>query len=492
VVLLHASPGSSLGVVPLLRALAERGRTVIAADTPGFGESDPPAADWLTAADFARLVIEGLDALQLERFDLYGTHTGAKIALEVALAAPERVRSLALDGLAMYSAEEQRQQLERYTVSLAPEWDGSHVVRAWAYRRDMSLFWPWYRQDAAGRRRTDMPSPEQLHAQVVELLRAATTYQLGYYAAFSHDTFEAVQRLRVPTRILLRASDVLGGHLERLPPLPAGVTTASLAGDEIQTLAAHVLEAGGTAPLAAAPAMVNGTRRDYVMTSAGQMHLRRVGEAMLLDLPGHGESDAPPRLQHAGGAAPPRPPAGAEKSFEEAVAVDHDVSVGPWADMVAEAIRSAGLERVRLRGSGAAAAVAVEVALRHPGLVSGVVSEADPDPDPPDLPELAPRWDGAHLVLAWNIARNMHLFRPWYRETANAVLTASMDPIAVHRTFMQLVKAGPAWATLAQAAARYPYAEHLAQVRHLTDDGGPTVHLRGVETRHDLAHEQVE
>ncbi|HTU79923.1 MAG TPA: alpha/beta fold hydrolase [Solirubrobacteraceae bacterium] len=89
---LGATKGSFL---PTVAALGERMR-VIAVDLPGFGDSDKPLGASYDARFFARAIVGLLDALELERAHLIGNSLGGRVALEVALAHPERVRRLAL------------------------------------------------------------------------------------------------------------------------------------------------------------------------------------------------------------------------------------------------------------------------------------------------------------------------------------------------------------------------------------------------------------
>ena len=80
VALLHASPRSSAALLPLGMRLADR-FTVFAFDTPGFGWSDPLPIDRPDAEDYAAALIEAFDVLGLRRVPLYGSHTGASIAV---------------------------------------------------------------------------------------------------------------------------------------------------------------------------------------------------------------------------------------------------------------------------------------------------------------------------------------------------------------------------------------------------------------------------
>src|SRR3954447_6417675 len=77
---------------------AELSRThrVHAIDFPGFGGSSKPPLAPYTARWFADTVVGVLDELGLERAHLVGNSMGGRVAIEVGLRAPERVRSLGL------------------------------------------------------------------------------------------------------------------------------------------------------------------------------------------------------------------------------------------------------------------------------------------------------------------------------------------------------------------------------------------------------------
>ena len=48
------------------------------------------------------------------RFDAYGTHTGANMAIELAIRHPERVRRVILDGVSLYSDAERADMLAHH------------------------------------------------------------------------------------------------------------------------------------------------------------------------------------------------------------------------------------------------------------------------------------------------------------------------------------------------------------------------------------------
>jgi pimeloyl-ACP methyl ester carboxylesterase len=96
VLMLHGLGGTKASFLPSVAALAPQGRQVIAADLPGFGESDKPIAARYDAKFFSQAVLALMDALGLERIDLVGHSLGGRVALEVVMHAPERFRRVVL------------------------------------------------------------------------------------------------------------------------------------------------------------------------------------------------------------------------------------------------------------------------------------------------------------------------------------------------------------------------------------------------------------
>jgi len=231
-VMLHASPGSARMLEPLIGLLAER-RHVIATDTLGNGDSCVPARQDADIAYFAGAHLRALDALGLEVFDLYGTHTGANIAAEIAIAHPARVRRLVLDGVSLYAAEERADMLANYAPGVTPDLQGTHLLWIWSFVRDVYLFWPWYRRDAAHRRALGLPGADELHDKVVEVLKAARSYHISYNAAIGYDKEPRLPLVEVPTLLACARSDMLFQYFERvralLPQAEPLVTSGVLA-----------------------------------------------------------------------------------------------------------------------------------------------------------------------------------------------------------------------------------------------------------------------
>ena len=93
---LHGLGGTKASFLPTLAALAPDGYRVVAADLPGFGDSDKPIGAPYNAAWFARRVVDLLDALELDRAHLVGNSMGGRVALETGLTEPGRVGGVVL------------------------------------------------------------------------------------------------------------------------------------------------------------------------------------------------------------------------------------------------------------------------------------------------------------------------------------------------------------------------------------------------------------
>src|SRR3954466_12995395 len=98
VVLLHGLLLSQRMHLPLARDLAERGFRVITLDLLGHGRSDRPRDMWrYSMTFFGEQVVGLLDELGVDEAVVGGTSLGANVTLEVAAAAPERLRGMIVE-----------------------------------------------------------------------------------------------------------------------------------------------------------------------------------------------------------------------------------------------------------------------------------------------------------------------------------------------------------------------------------------------------------
>ena len=116
-----------------------------------------------------------------------------------------------------------------------------------------------------------------------------------------------------------------------------------------------------------------------------------------------------------------------------------NLTMADFADCVAEFIRALGISRTGLYGFHTGAAMAVETAVRHPGLVTAVAVNgygAFNDEEQAELlanylPPFVPAWDGSHLSWLWARLRQQLMFFPWYDTRASARMSYDL-PSAEH------------------------------------------------------------
>ena len=205
---IHASPGSSRQLHGLIGDLSTEAK-VIAPDTPGNGDSQPLFDGEPTIQQLAEAELRFMDAMQLDRVKLYGSHTGAAIAAELALMAPDRVSHVVLDGLEYLTGEAQADILANYAEPFTPDQNGSYLIRLFQFCRDQYLFFPWYKRTRDARRDNGVAPAADLHAWVLEVMKGCETYHLNYHAAFKWDGRETLAALTVPTLVVAAENDPL-------------------------------------------------------------------------------------------------------------------------------------------------------------------------------------------------------------------------------------------------------------------------------------------
>lgn len=95
VLLLHGLGGTRASLFATAAALAPRYR-VHAVDLPGFGASSKPARAPYNARWYAETMLQFMDAQDIGEAHLVGNSMGGRIAIEMGLMEPERVRALGL------------------------------------------------------------------------------------------------------------------------------------------------------------------------------------------------------------------------------------------------------------------------------------------------------------------------------------------------------------------------------------------------------------
>jgi len=95
VLFLHGLGASKVSLLPTIAGLANDYR-VVAMDFPGFGKSSAPVGARYDAPWMAESALATLDAAGIDRAAIVGNSMGGRVAVELALRRPDRVRSLGL------------------------------------------------------------------------------------------------------------------------------------------------------------------------------------------------------------------------------------------------------------------------------------------------------------------------------------------------------------------------------------------------------------
>lgn len=130
--LLHMNPRSSDEYREMMPLLAKQYR-VIAMDLMGFGDSDKPPRLY-SVADYAKTAIALFDQLGIQQANVLGNHTGAFVAGELAIAYPERVKSLILCNVAGFGEAGKADLMRRFQEGFVIKDDGSHLMERWLAR----------------------------------------------------------------------------------------------------------------------------------------------------------------------------------------------------------------------------------------------------------------------------------------------------------------------------------------------------------------------
>ena len=217
-VMIHASPGSAKTLEPMITLLSTN-RWVIALDTLGNGDSCSPELTEINMVYLANAHLRALDDLGLTSFNLYGTHTGANIAVEIAISQPERVQKIILDGVSLYSPEQKKEFLDCYAPDVIFDQNGSQFHFMWNFLRDAYLFWPWYQKSKNHLRNSGLPSAELLHDKAVEVFKAARTYPAVYRAALAYDKTNRLPLIKNNTLLACAKTDMLYEYFDAVSEL---------------------------------------------------------------------------------------------------------------------------------------------------------------------------------------------------------------------------------------------------------------------------------
>lgn len=196
IVYFHQTASSSQMFEKIMRLIAHD-RQQYAMDTPAFGQSFfPPLKP--TTRYYVDTLLEGLTNLGVERFHAFGHHTGACIATEMAVVAPERVVTLGLVGPAYFDANDRAHWRRAAVDPLIIKPDGSHLMKIWARVTGLD----------------PDPSPVLCHREAIDTLRAGERWHEAYAAVFDQDFPAFLAQVRCPILQMCSPDDVLWPYFE--------------------------------------------------------------------------------------------------------------------------------------------------------------------------------------------------------------------------------------------------------------------------------------
>ena len=223
IVLFHASPESSRTLIGLLSILGED-RVAIAFDTLGQGESCPPVSEDVTMGYFADAVARALAVLgsDYDHVDVFGTHTGARIAAELAIGHPDRVGRLIIDGMRRAPTPLYHEYAASVDLSHYIDQEGTQFFKAWIKRRDQYLFFPPYLRDAAHLRGHTLPPAAEMHDAALDVFRGIRWGHIPYRLALLYPAETRLPLLTVPTMVSCAPLDGPFGEMAYIATLIPG------------------------------------------------------------------------------------------------------------------------------------------------------------------------------------------------------------------------------------------------------------------------------
>jgi haloalkane dehalogenase len=195
---------------PLIEKLTGR-IPVIAPDTPGFGSSTP-LGEPPTVAGLAAVLVEALHGIGVTECWLFGHHTGAALAVEIAARYPDLVRRLAVSGPPLLD-DDLRTRIERSFRPIPPAADGQHLLAVWRRARRLGANAP-----------TAVIERETIQALLADDIPAI------YRAVVGHDLGARLAEVRCPTLVIGGQHDSLRSAAERAAELLQDSQSAILLG----------------------------------------------------------------------------------------------------------------------------------------------------------------------------------------------------------------------------------------------------------------------
>jgi pimeloyl-ACP methyl ester carboxylesterase len=201
-VFLHQTASSSAMYEAVMTRLGDIA-PLYALDTPGFGGSyRPPQAP--TTQYYVDSLMQAIDALGIERFNLFGHHTGAAIACQMAAQHPTRVNKLGLIGPVQLTDEERQGWKAAAVKPLTIDTSATHLSEVWQRVTNLDAQPIAYPASAALATR-----------EAIDTLIAGDRWHEAYAAVFDQDFPQFFAQVQCPILLICGDGDVLYPYFER-------------------------------------------------------------------------------------------------------------------------------------------------------------------------------------------------------------------------------------------------------------------------------------
>jgi pimeloyl-ACP methyl ester carboxylesterase len=196
VVFLHQTASSGKMYYDVMDRLS--GRALYAMDTPGFGGSFDPE-DMPSMPQYGAWVLEALTSIGLDKFHLFGHHTGACIAAEIYAAQPDRVKTCMMIGPVPLTKEEREAFRVHYSTPMSPDAKGDYLKTTWDYLKGLGAH-------------SDI---ELHHREFLDTCRAYMGRFKAYSAVWDQDFTALFEKMDCPLLLMCAPDDVLIDYLGR-------------------------------------------------------------------------------------------------------------------------------------------------------------------------------------------------------------------------------------------------------------------------------------
>lgn len=132
--------------------------------------------------------------MNLEKFHVFGHHSGACIAVEMAVLFPGNILSICLIGPALLTAEERMAMKAKFFEPFnEPVLDGSHLMKSWRYLEELNIG----------------DDIELKQRETLDNLRAWKGRNQIYFTIWNQDCMDLFKRVKCPILCLIAENDVL-------------------------------------------------------------------------------------------------------------------------------------------------------------------------------------------------------------------------------------------------------------------------------------------